>query len=80
MTDNKRIGSIELFAPIKISWDHEKQELEIHGLMVVHQHDPVNLSFFLKGDAAIQSLTAFRSLLELVDIETLSKTKPSDLQ
>ena len=77
MTD--RIHLIPAFAPIQISWNAEEQELVVCGTVPV-EGEQMQMGLHLSGDAAIQALKVFQTLLERVDIDSLEATKPRGLQ
>ena len=77
--EDDRVFALSMFAPIQISWEAERQELGIRGTMQAGT-DEKPFQVQLHGEAAIQSLRAFRRLLDRVDEERVAATKPSDLQ
>lgn len=78
MKDNETFGLL-MFAPIELHWSEEQQALDLCGTMMAGDQQ-VPFQVQMQGEAAIQSLRAFRRLLDCVDEETLATRRPRDQQ
>lgn len=74
-----RIHLIPAIAPIHVSWNPAELELVVTGTVHV-EGEQLQMGLHLAGDAAIQALRAFQTLLERVDIDAAAATKPRGLQ
>ncbi|MDO5643625.1 MAG: hypothetical protein Q4G26_14725 [Paracoccus sp. (in: a-proteobacteria)] len=79
MPDDIQTFALEMFGPIGLSWNAERQELDLDGTMMVGlEARPFRLQ--LSGEAAIQTLRSFRKLLAHVDEERAANTTRHGLQ
>lgn len=79
MTDDQKAFGLALFGPISLEWNAERQELDLCGTtMAGLQSLPFRIQ--MDREAAIQTLRAFRNLLDRVDEESVAATMPSGLQ
>ncbi len=77
--ENQNVG-LALFPPIQVSWKTDRQELDICGTILVGRDEKRKFCVQLTGEAAIQLLRGFRSLLEHVDVDAAAAAKPRGLQ
>ncbi|WP_149764916.1 hypothetical protein [Paracoccus thiocyanatus] len=79
MPDNDPTFGLEVFGPIDLSWNSERQELDLGGRMMAGlEAKPFRLQ--LSGEAAIQALRLFRKLLAHVDEERVASATRHGLQ
>jgi len=69
-----------LFPPIRLTWNAARRELDVHGLMHVGLDEAHPTMVQFRGQAARQTLRAFRSLLDRVDTDDEEETPPRGLQ
>lgn len=79
MGEKETVRGFNMFGPIELHWDAERQELDLRGKIVAGS-GKLPFQVQLHGRAAAQSLEAFRSLLDHVDEESIEATMPRDLQ
>lgn len=79
MPDEVPTLALCMYGPIRLAWRQEQQELDLHGTMLAGTETrPFVLQ--LDQDAAIQTLRAFRRLLDQVDEEGVAIAKRPNLQ
>ncbi|HAW49196.1 MAG TPA: hypothetical protein DCX34_18515 [Roseovarius sp.] len=79
MTELKSIAFM-VFPPIRLEWNSERKELDVHGLMHVGLDEAQPTVVQLQGASALQTLRAFRALLDRIDIDAEERDTPRGLQ